>query len=431
MLKNRLVRINLLILLNLGVGFSVSVLVPRMAIERLGAEAYGLYALIVGFAAVLAFADLGLLPGLIRSLAGPLVQKQKNVVTRTLARVFVMTVILWCILLLVCGVVIWSSIAEKSLEVYHAFGLFAAASLLTLWAELSSGLIRVTGCVEYTYVLRIGYLFLFLFIVFLLYFFSSHWSGIWILCAAQLAATIPYAYFMLRRLTSILNSDCDGKGVSFERGNVDIRVIWSETWRVSNPERFNRVIQLIAGALERPLMLATSGSLLVASYDLLIRLGQIISAVPSALSQPLQAMIAHDLFKSHGERRFGNVVAFTRKIGIILSFLGFFISYILWQYFHEFLFATSSHLPVWLAITVMFATAINVITAPGVAVCLAHGNPAPVQFKMFFEFFGVLMGIAIALWFESGVAFIAIRNIAIGLSALIFLILENRCHTHD
>jgi hypothetical protein len=424
-MKGRLIRIKFLVLVNLAVGFVVAIALPRLTIERIDAQGYGLYALIVGFAAALAFSDLGLQPGLVRSLAGPLAKKELIIVKQTVQRVMQLAAGVWIIVSLAITAIISISVNERLGETLHAFAVFSIASMIIISADLAVNLLRVAGSIEYTYFIRIGFSVTFLVLLVFMYEAMPRWPGVWVICYAQLISSVPYAYLAIRRLRKYLGNSGGSNSDPHEVGRT-MNGVWSESWRVSHPERINRILQLVAGSIERPILLATSGLLMLGSYDLLVRLAQIVTAAPSALAQPLQAMIAHDQERVESERRFQNAEILGRLIGVILAIFGLIVAVTLWVFFHKSLFSIESQLPAWLAITIMLVTAINVLTATGVASNLGRGETRLINIKMAIEFIGMIIALLVAWIFSSGIAFIAIRNIAIGVSALHFLI-GRRC----
>ena len=81
-------KINALVVLGLFLGFIVSIIVPRIAISKVGTEIYGLYGLIVGFGGILSFSDLGTLPGIIKALSKPIATNRRNIGKRSRVNIF-------------------------------------------------------------------------------------------------------------------------------------------------------------------------------------------------------------------------------------------------------------------------------------------------------------------------------------------------------
>lgn len=414
-----LLPIKAMVIANLVIGFVVAVVIPRLAIERLGVDNYGIYALIVGFAGIIAFSDLGVQPGLMRALSEPLANGQYNLIKAVLRKVFRLALWIWLVLLVICGGLVLFSVSGDPTQAIHTLVAFSIASFLFILGDIYAALIRVSGRIFYTYLLRIGYLLLYLAITVALYLFLPKWDGVWLLCYAQLLASIPYAFMLWHRFQAQAEMR-HGAEIS-QNLDKDLVRIWKESWRISTPERLNRVLQLIAGAIERPLMIATTGAALVTSYDLLIRLSLIVSALPAAINQPLLAMLSHDRVRHERDQRFLGAEIFTRIIGAFLALSGLIIAFILWRYFHVALFSIDSQIPVGVALLVFSVTAINVLTAPGVTVCMVQDNVGPVNVKMTIEFLGIFLGSLLAIWKMNGLLFVIVRNIAIGFSALIFM----------
>jgi hypothetical protein len=162
---NANIGVNVWILANLGLGFLVTIIVPKLAIERLGFASYGIYALIIGLSAVMAFADLGVIPGLTKALGHTVASRDYALVTRVLNRVnriaMLMAVILGCI----CYIVIHASLVQLSPPILFATTLFILTAYLTVKAEVRLTILRISGDVACTYHFRICYLLLYLIII--------------------------------------------------------------------------------------------------------------------------------------------------------------------------------------------------------------------------------------------------------------------------
>lgn len=412
------------VVFTLVLGLLVSVLVPKLAIARLGEDGYGVYALIIGFAGVLALSDLGLVPGLTKALAGPLAGQDRAVVDRVLTRVE--RVVLAMLLLLTpgCGLLLYWSIGKVDGSAMHALAVFAVATFYGVRAEIRAALVRAAGFVTDTYRIRALYLFSFLLLVLAMFLAIDSWSGVWLVCYAQLAAGLIYFLLLKGRLERALprpRPDSAGKQAGLSAS------LWSEAWRVSAPERFNRLVQLVSAAVERPLLVATAGLALVGSYDLLLRLMLLVSAIPGALSQPLLAMLAHDSVRPPGARRFPVALGLTYAVGATSAALGLLVAAVLWTFFHEALFGVPSRIPQWVGLLVASVTAVNVLTAPWASALLAAGRVRLLNVKVLVEAVGVVVGAAAAGWLGSGLLFIVIRYAALGLAAVGFLLVMRLC----
>jgi O-antigen/teichoic acid export membrane protein len=411
----RLVRVNGLVVITLAVGFAVTIVVPRFAIARLGVDAFGVYALIAGFAGIFAFADMGLIPGITRALAMPIARGQGRAVGCVLKRAVRTTFLGWIFLSIVSLALL--IIADPLLSIDHAFALlfFILASAVTTYGELHAAVLRVSGKVTATYLLRTMYLLVYATLVVASYVAIRAWPGIWLLCFLQLIASLPCAIFLTRiakRQIGRLGGG-DSEGTDAERS-------WSEAWRVSSPERLTKVLSLAASVMERPLLLAMNGPIFVASYDLLNRTALIVSAVPGALSQPLMAMLAHDEARHKEHRRFGGAYNFARLAGFLTAGLGLVVSVVIWTRFHVQVFGVPSALPLGFGLLILISSALNVLTAPGVALCLSSGKTRLVHAKLLIELAGMISGLAVALYLRSATAVIVGRYTAIAAGALLF-----------
>ena len=178
------------VLLNLALGLAVAVAIPRLTISRLGLENYGAYALIAGFAGLLAFADLGLSPGLIRSLAGPLACGDSHLVRLTLLRVARTVFTTWVPLLAFCWGLLWLSTGLAAGENLHALAVFSLASLFASGAQLMAAVLGSAGRIAFSYGARSAYLVGYLLCILAAYVAMPRWPGVVVICYAQLFAAV-------------------------------------------------------------------------------------------------------------------------------------------------------------------------------------------------------------------------------------------------
>lgn len=411
------------IVVSLVLGFCVSVAIPKLAIARLGEADYGIYALIVGFASILAFADMGLAPGLIRGLAGSLAVGNRSHTESVLRRVDQFVLVLFFGLTVVCTGLLYWSMPEFSVSALHALLVFALATLFVILAEIRLALLRVSGNIVRSYILRGLYLITYLIAVILFFICSENWGGIWVLCYAQLIASVVFYVAVNLSFVAILSA-FTGAAESWAVLEQE-RQFWDEVWRVSAPERLVKVLNLIVGVVERPLLMATAGIAIVGSFDLLMRLMLLVSAIPGALSQPLLAMLAHDSVRESAAKKFPIALRLTKFVGGACALIGLIVSMVLWTYFHEVLFGLPSRIPLGVGMLVAVVAAINVMTAPGVAALQAEGIVKPINIKIYAEGIGLAVAGAAAWWMQDGLVFIAVRYSALGLSAIGFLVAES------
>jgi hypothetical protein len=306
----------------------------------------------------------------------------------------------------------------------YALFIFVVATLYATRAEIRLALLRVGGAVVSSYVIRGLFLIIYLATVVMLYRFVRHWNGIVLICYAQLVASIVY-YVAVRLYLShhvFLGSPPLEEASELSRS----RTFWPDAWRLSSPERLTRGLQLVVGAIERPLLMATAGLAVVASYDLVMRLMMFVSAVPGALSQPLLAMIAHDAVRESTHRRFPLALRLTKIVGAACALLGLVVAMVLFKYYHVALFRIPSRIPFGVALLIGVVAAVNVQTAPGGAALLAQGIVRPMNAKLYAEAAGIVAGGIAGWWTRNGMLFIIIRNGTQGISAIGFLIAERR-----
>lgn len=414
---------NFLIIFNLLIGFIVSILVPKIVIQNEGAEIYGIYAFILGFGGIFSFSDLGVQPGLIKTLASSLAKKDTLTVTIILNKVFKLMMSVWLVMMLTSIFVTFFSFKYINSHSLLALILFGVASILTLLSDVMVSLLRTGGIVTYTYVLKIFYYLIYIFLVYGYYFFYSPDKSILPICFIQLIASLPFFFIIKKKLNSLFPANIPialfGKNSS---KTTESDNIWKESWQLSLPERYNRIIQLTISFFERPLLLLYSGVLIITSYDLLMRLTLFISAIPSALSQPLLAMLSYDHVRKKEERLYSGTSKYMNYLVVFLSFVGFLIALVCWKFFHEKLFSVHSELPLWFAILYFSANSLNVMTAPLVSQFIIAGNTRVLKHKAIIESMGLITGVLLTIYTANGLVFLIARNAFLIVAAAYFLV---------
>jgi hypothetical protein len=400
-----------------------SLVVSRLTIARLGEAGYGGYALIVGFAGFLACADLGLLPGLTRGTACYFAARERRAIVDILQRMDRL-IRRFSLALTSAGVllILWSS-GGLIPSIVHAFIVFALASMLSIHTEVRTALLRAAGGIVPSYQLRMASSLIYVCGVVGLYCGLPVWPGVWVICYVQLIAGYIYFRLVQTRLMHTLPPTSDSAGEAY----TPPRAFWTEARRISVPDRISRTTQLVIGAIERPLLVATSGLAFVTSYDLLLRLTLLVSLVPGALSQPLVAMLSYDAARQEHERNFGNSLRMTRLMAGICTATGLVTAILLWTRFHYQIFGVRSRVPLLVGLLIVSVAAVNVLTAPAVAALTTQGVVKPTTTKVYIEACGVVAGGILAWVFHDGLVFVIVRHCAIGVSAMWFLVVS---HNH-
>lgn len=414
------------ILFSLIVGFAVTIVVPRLAIERIGEVNYGLYAFIIGFSAILGFADLGLIPGLTKVLAEPVANGQTVVVrmaTRQIERVISIVAL---ILFSICLVIMKISLPQSNEEQTYLLAIFAFSAYVSALTEMRLSLLRIMGLIRFTYQIRITYLMCYLLLVFFFYAGIPIWKNLYLIFIAQFTSAVFCFLIVLVRLR-LLESGWNRIAANQSRDPMeDFFTLLPAIWRISSAERFNKLLQFIVGMIERPMIVALGGVALVGSFDLMMRLMIIVSAIPGALNQPLLSMLTHDLSRKGAERKFPLALRLTRVISTVTAFVGFFIAIALFANFHERIFGVPSMVPLTVFAVIAVSTAVNVLTATGSAVFISQGIVWPNNWKVAIEGFGVIFGVALGYLFGDVYVFLICRYAFLLLAAIFLLILENK-----
>lgn len=408
-------KIKAYILINLMAGFLCSIYIPRLLLERFGGNNYGLYSLVLGFAGVLAFSDLGLQAGLSRELSRCLELNKKSTLRRAVGRLNILVSKVWAIITIAIFIIGYFYMKDNNKYMAaHVFLVFAVATLVTIYAEILSGVVRAGGEITSSYFAKTVYYVSQLILSVLFVRLAS--GDIWLVCWAQLISSLIYFSYLLIKYIKMLGGG--GEGDFDELGD---RRLFEEAWKISSPERLNKIMQLVSSLIERPLLLGVSGALLVTSYDLLMRIGQLITVLPAAIGQPLQSMIAFDNEKNIEEKRFIGFVIFAKRATKLISIFGFFCAIFIWYKFHERIFHVKSEIPGWLAVLVLLTIAINASTAPMASNMLATGRISLMKVKAGIEISGMLVAMVAALYTKSALIFVAVRFGSIGVAAVYFM----------
>lgn len=424
----RQLAINGWVIAMLILGFAVSLAIPKMTIPRLGEAGYGIYALIIGFSGILAFADLGLIPGLTRELAKPALDKDVVTIVMALRWLDRVMFVVSILLSTSCMILMLVSLHSFDSRIYHAFTVFVVATFFTARADIRAALLRVSGSIKESYVLRGIYLLTFLGSIWSASHYIAHWNGVVVVFYAQLSASLVYycsVALLLKRRLDIPVLLC-----MVPSGKVAQPACWRGAWYLSSPERLGRGVQLIAGAIERPLLLITGGLAVVTSYDLLMRLTLLVTAIPGAISQPLLAMLVHDSTVQSTEGKYSLALPLTRLISLTCAILGLVVAVVLFAGYHQQLFHIRSRIPLLIGVLVAVVAGINAQTAPGSASQIARGIVGPSKMKLYIEGGGLMLGGVCAFLLHNGFIFIVVRNCALGFAAVIFLVSE-KCYEGD
>lgn len=434
---SNLLLVNASVVSILVVGFVVSILVPRIAIERIGEVHYGIFALIVGFSPVVAFADLGLGPGITRQFAALLSECNTHAARVIVRRSQAMSTQWLLALAFAVGLVLVWTARGVTVDLAASYVLFVLATWVTILSEIRASLVRAAGRVTVTYAIKTASLITYVLVVFVFFLEFRTWLGVVFVFVGQFASSVAsYALndIVSRRVLAEAerNAPLDDSHVSC-RAKAGAHFAWREAWRVSGPERFNRIIQLATGFIERPLLVATAGLAFVGSYDLFMRLTLLVTALPGALSAPVVAMLSHDASRPENERRFHGALAFARYLNFGFAFLGFGIALTAYLGFYSFFFGVPSRIPTPVGILIFVAAAVNAVTGPGYAAMTARGRIWPCNVKLSVEAVGLIAGGVTAFSMHSGLVFVAARYLslvvaAIGFVAIEAIVSENRPH---
>lgn len=426
-IATNLLWVNASVGLVLVAGFVVTILVPRLALVRLGETHYGVYALIVGFSSVMAFADLGLTPGTTRQFAVLLVNGKLGAVRQIVQRNQIVCSRWLLALAVAAGVVLFMAIPVVTTDLVVAYTLFVLSTWITIFSEIRASVARAAGHVTTTYWIRLASLAVYLLVVSGLFLRFNTWPGVSFIFVGQFASSVVRYLLndlVFRRVLSSAAHATPPVGATLEPYALDAHSAWREAWRVSTPERFNRIIQLVTGFIERPLLVATAGLAFVGSYDLFLRLTLLVSALPGALSEPVVAMLSHDAARPDGQKRFRGALLLARVMNFGFAFLGVGVALALFLGFYSLIFGVQSRIPIELGVLIVIATGMNAITAPGVGAMMARGVVWPCNAKLAIEAVGLAAGVTVGLVAHSGVLFVAFRYLSLVAASASFVAIE-------
>lgn len=416
--RNALV-VKALALLQLFVGLVGGVLVARLAISRLGLGGYGDFAFVLGFSALIALSDLGIIPGLTAEVGDRLRAGKRAAAYRLVSLSCVVTVVCWVVLAAASLTFVKFALPLAASKLLVPLGLFAISAAIVSVADVGSTLLKVDGELGFAYVSRIFYQLLWIGGVCIAFVGIPQWSDITILTLVQLGASVAYAIMVAVRMMR-----------RRQMPRVVPRVLlasvrsaaWKRAWRLSAPERSLRGLGAVLALAERSILMAMGAAAVLGSYDLLLRVSVLISAVPSALAQPLLSMLAANRAHAGDAAPFGDVAQFTLRVTWLLTLAGLGAAVVIWMFFSEVLFGVRPELPVALALCVFAATAINVQTAAGVAISTSEGFVDGVNRKVAMEIVGIGVSAVVGLLAGSVLWFIGVRYVALGIAATWFLV---------
>jgi O-antigen/teichoic acid export membrane protein len=282
-------------------------------------------------------------------------------------------------------------------------------------AEIRLAIIRLTGDVVFTYHYRMLYLGCYLLLILAMYFSAGSWPNVGVIFVAQLAAMAPSYTWLMIKQKRLMASSTESGGANG---------IWKEVWKVSSSERLNRGLQFSVGLVERPLLLGASGLAFVGSYDLLMRLMMIVSALPGALNQPMLAMLAHDAARGGSGRKFESTIRRTKLVTAASASVGVLAAMLAFTFFHEAIFGVTSLISPRLAILIAVSSGVNVLTAPTNAMFMARGIVWPCNLKATVEILGVAAACIGGWLWESGQIFITLRYAFLLVGAAGLLVVE-------
>jgi hypothetical protein len=403
----------------LAAGFVGSIVVARLAIARLGLDGFGDFAFLLGFAALLALSDLGMIPGLTSQIGDLLRVGRRAAAFRLVGVSCLLATAAWGILALGSLAWAWIALPVERHALLFPLTIFALSAALVSVADVGATLLRVGGSLRFTYVARLAYQLVWIVGVVVAYSAFPEWPGVTVLTAVQLIASGAYALAIAARAAAWRPVAATAPRFLV----ASLRSLhWRRAWRVSTPERNLRMLGALLALGERSLLLVMGAGAVLGSYDLLLRVCVLVSAIPAALAQPLLSMLAVNRALGQRETPFGGAAKFTARIVWLVTVAGLCAAVVVWVAFAETLFGVRPELPLVLALCVFAATALNVQTATGVAIATSEGVVELVNRKVLLEVAGIAVAVVVGLFAHSVLWFIGVRYAALAAAAIFFLV---------
>ncbi|KAF0245198.1 MAG: hypothetical protein FD180_1851 [Planctomycetota bacterium] len=390
-------------------GFINTLLVPRLAIQSMGIEAYGHYVLLAGFAIIPTIADLGLMPSFTAAVGRLVAGGGGPAVARLRIKVLGVCISLAIVLALAVPLIgqSWGGFFQP----IEATGVLLGglANVSTLAAEILLVSTRVAGRIVPAALSKSAY-------------FAANVASVSILAssqrltapalfACQLGSSIAYAALALLLLRG--NSDRGGEA-------ADVPTFRS-LFPLALPEQIGRVQAALLPSIERSILNRFGGASFLASYDVALRLTLVVTALPGALSEPLLTLLAPRRGEENRAERKA-IMSHAFQLSVVLTIL--MLTIVLWpgislagRYYGL------ARDPLFLLCVVMTsASAVNILTAPVSASLYAAGRRGAMLAKSCADGASALAGIAAGVCFGSARLAVVVRSTTVAAGALGLLV---------
>lgn len=395
-----LLRINLVDVACLGMGFVTSLVVPKLAIGALGIDGYGVVAVLLGVSLIPSFLELGLTPGLTREIGKLHARGQlgsiKRIVLRFQSR------------LGAAGVVIAIAAAFISAErnvagagwqqTFIAVMAGGCANVLTLVAELSLIRVRVAGGFIKASVSRAIYSVIYLSGVILFAIFSSiNIESVFIAQLCGACVFLAVAQLLANRL-----------GSADIAAQVSAVLPWRRlSWSVA-AEQTGRVQSSLLPGLERHYLLTFGGPTAVSAYDVALRLSALVTAVPGAIAVPLVALFSPNVANAAHDTNRRVLRHMDMLTGIVVVVSGAAVLLLAHNFAITFYGLEGSPL-IAFSTLIIVGSAINALTASRVALLYAHDKPIPILIKSVCDLSFTCVAIIAMVVYRDPILFVAAK----------------------
>lgn len=412
MRRAELLRVNLVDLLCLGLAFITSLVVPKLAIDALGADGYGVVAVLLGVSLIPSFLEFGLTPGLTREIgrlqAAGSGGSIRRVILQFQARMgaagLVVTVLV-AVLAVQMGV---AGATGQSIFIATAAG--GLANVLVLVSDI--GLIRVRVAGEFVRASVVRALYSVVYLSGVILFSTSGGLAIESIFVAQLGGALGFlvmAQWLQRRLEVVGNM----------AGEADFHLS-KLGWSVA-AEQAGRVQSSLLPSLERHYMHSSGGATAVAAYDVALRLAALVTAAPAAIASPLVALFSPNVAK-HAHEKNRHVLRYVDLVtGSLVIAVGAAV-YIGTQMFAIGFYGLEGSPLIAFSGLILVGSGINALTASRVALLYAHDKPGAILVKSLADLGFAAVGITMMVMNGDPMLFAASKYLGFAVTAVGLLI---------
>jgi len=395
-----LLRINLVDIACLGMGFMTSLVVPKLAIGALGVAGYGVVAVLLGVSLIPSFLELGLTPGLTREI-GKLHARGKSgsikrITFQFQSRLGGAGII---VAIAVASIAAQRNVAGAAWQpTFLAIVAGGCANVLVLVAELSLIRVRVAGGFVSASLSRAFYSIVYMGGVILFSVFGGfRIESVFLAQLGGACAFLTAAQFLASRL-----------GVAGTGAEGETALPWRRlSWSIA-PQQVGRVQSSLLPGIERHYLLSFGGATAVSAYDVALRLSALVTSVPGAIATPLVALFSPNVANAAHNANRRVLRHMDLLTGIVVAVSGAAVLLVARKFAVTFYGLEGSPL-IAFSTFIIVGSAINALTASRVALLYAHDKPVPILFKSICDLCFAGVGIIVMVVYRDPILFVAFK----------------------